>query len=46
VRYQHFTDSRAGEVNGESCRVSRYAKSICTPLAWPLVTASGHIDEG
>jgi hypothetical protein len=27
VRDHHFTDSRAGEVKGESCRNSRYAKS-------------------
>jgi hypothetical protein len=27
VRDQHFADSRAGEVKGESCRNSRYAKS-------------------
>jgi hypothetical protein len=26
VRDQHFADSRAGEVKGESCRNSRYEK--------------------
>jgi hypothetical protein len=27
ARDQHFVDSRVGEVKGESCRESRYAKS-------------------
>jgi hypothetical protein len=27
ARDQHFADSRAGEVKGDSCRNSRYAKS-------------------